>query len=102
MTIDSVRAAIASGATTATSVAEEHYARIAAEDGPSGKGINSFLALSRDRALAQAARIDAMASKGEPLPPLVGVPVGIKDVLAMQGSAGDGGLADPEGLHAAL
>ena len=80
MTIDSVRAAIASGKTTATAVAEEEYARIAAEDWPSGKGINSFLALSRDRALAQAAKIDALAAKGEALPPLAGVPVGIKDV----------------------
>jgi aspartyl-tRNA(Asn)/glutamyl-tRNA(Gln) amidotransferase subunit A len=72
-------------------VAEQHYARIAAEDGPSGKGINSFLALSRDRALAQAAKIDAMAAKGEQLPPLAGVPVGIKDVLTMKGSPATAG-----------
>ena len=32
MTIDIVRAAVASGATTATAVAEEHYARIAEMD----------------------------------------------------------------------
>src|ERR1035437_10193110 len=91
MTIDAVRAAVASGVTTATSVAEEHYARIAAEDGPDGNGINSFLALSRDRALAQAAKIDALAAKGEPLPPLAGVPVGIKDVLTMTGSPATAG-----------
>jgi aspartyl-tRNA(Asn)/glutamyl-tRNA(Gln) amidotransferase subunit A len=91
MTIESVRAAIASGAATATAVAEEHYARIAAEDGPSGKGINSFLALSRERAMAQAAKIDAMAAKGEALPPLAGVPVGIKDVLTMKGSPATAG-----------
>jgi aspartyl-tRNA(Asn)/glutamyl-tRNA(Gln) amidotransferase subunit A len=90
-TIQEVRAGIASGKATATSVAEEHYARIAAEDGPGGKGINSFLALSRERALAQAAKIDAMAAKGEPLPPLAGVPVGIKDVLVMQGSPATAG-----------
>ena len=90
-TIQEVRAGIASGKATATSVAEEHYARIAAEDGPGGKGINSFLALSRERALAQAAKIDAMAAKGEPLPPLAGVPVGIKDVLTMQGSPATAG-----------
>ena len=90
-TIQEVRAGIASGKATATSVAEEHYARIAAEDGPSGKGINSFLALSRDRALAQAAKIDALAAKGEALPPLAGVPVGIKDVLTMQGSPATAG-----------
>ncbi len=91
MTIDGVRAAIASGAATATAVAEEHYARIAAEDGPDGKGINCFLVLSRERAMAQAAKIDAMAAKGEELPPLAGVPVGIKDVLAMKGSPATAG-----------
>jgi aspartyl-tRNA(Asn)/glutamyl-tRNA(Gln) amidotransferase subunit A len=91
MTIDGVRAAVASGATTATAVAEQHYAKIAAEDGPDGKNIHSFLALSRDRALAQAAKIDALAAKGDALPVLGGVPVGIKDVLAMQGSPATAG-----------
>ena len=91
MTIDAVRAAIASRTTTATAVAEQHYARIAADDGPSGKAIHSLLALSRDRALAQAAKIDALAAKGDALPPLAGVPVGIKDVLAMQGSPATAG-----------
>jgi aspartyl-tRNA(Asn)/glutamyl-tRNA(Gln) amidotransferase subunit A len=95
-TIDQVRASVASGTTTATAFAEEHYARIAAEDGPSGdgltgKGINSFLALSRERALAQAAKIDAQAAKGEALGPLAGVPIGIKDVLTMTGSPATAG-----------
>src|SRR5208283_4473452 len=90
-TIQEVRAGIASGKATATAVAEKHYARIAAEDGPDGKGINSFLALSRERAMAQAAKIDAMAAKGEALPPLAGVPVGIKDVLTMMGSPATAG-----------
>jgi aspartyl-tRNA(Asn)/glutamyl-tRNA(Gln) amidotransferase subunit A len=96
MTIESVRAAVASRKTTATAVAEQHYAKIAAEDGPngvspSGKGINSFLALSRERALAQAAKIDAQAAKGEALGPLAGVPIGIKDVLTMVGSPATAG-----------
>jgi aspartyl-tRNA(Asn)/glutamyl-tRNA(Gln) amidotransferase subunit A len=94
MTIDGVRAGVASGAATATAVAEKHYARIAADDGPAesgGKGINSFLALSKDRALAQAAKIDAMAANGDVLPLLAGVPVGIKDVLTMAGSPATAG-----------
>ena len=90
-TIQGVRTAVASGAVTATTVAERHYAKIAAEDGPEGKNIHSFLALSKQRALAQAAKIDAMAAKGEELPPLAGVPVGIKDVLVMQGSPATAG-----------
>jgi len=91
MTIEDVQAAVASGTATAVAIAEEHYARIAAEDGPDGKDIHSFLALSKERALAQAAKIDAMAAKGETLPPLAGVPVGIKDVLVMQGSPATAG-----------
>jgi aspartyl-tRNA(Asn)/glutamyl-tRNA(Gln) amidotransferase subunit A len=91
LTIDEVRAGLESRSLTATAIAEEHYARIAAEDGPSGKGINSFLALSRERALAKAAKIDDLAALGDPLPLLAGVPVGIKDVLAMQGSPATAG-----------
>lgn len=82
MTIDQVRDAIAGGRTTATALAEMHYDRIASED----KEIHSYLSLSRERALSQAARIDAMAQRGDVLPPLAGVPIGIKDVLVMHGA----------------
>jgi aspartyl-tRNA(Asn)/glutamyl-tRNA(Gln) amidotransferase subunit A len=87
LTIDVARGAIASGETTATALAELHYDRIASRDGK----INSFLALSRARAMTQAQKIDDMAAKGEALPPLAGVPVGIKDVLAMQGAPATAG-----------
>jgi aspartyl-tRNA(Asn)/glutamyl-tRNA(Gln) amidotransferase subunit A len=81
LTIDGARAAMAAGETTATALAELHYARIESGD----REINSFLALSRERAMAQAAKIDGMAAKSEALPTLAGVPLGIKDVLVMQG-----------------
>ena len=83
-----------------TAIAEEHYARIAAEDGAEcqssgGRGINSFLALSRERAMAQAERIDAHGeAKGEELPVLAGVPVGVQGCADDGGNAGDGGVAD--------
>ncbi len=86
-TIAETRAALASRETTATALAELHYAAIAAQDGE----INSFLALSRERAMTQAAKIDALALRGDELPPLAGVPVGIKDVLAMQGAPATAG-----------
>jgi aspartyl-tRNA(Asn)/glutamyl-tRNA(Gln) amidotransferase subunit A len=82
LTIDAAHKALASGETTATALAEKHYDRIVSRDGE----INSFLAFSRERAMAQAEKIDEMASKGSPLPPLAGVPVGIKDVLIMKGA----------------
>jgi aspartyl-tRNA(Asn)/glutamyl-tRNA(Gln) amidotransferase subunit A len=62
-----------------------------------GKNIHSFLALSKERALAQAAKIDALAAKGDALPPLAGVPVAIKDVLVMQGSPATAGSKILEG-----
>jgi aspartyl-tRNA(Asn)/glutamyl-tRNA(Gln) amidotransferase subunit A len=87
LTIDGVREAVASRRVTATTMAELHYARI-----DSGNDeINSFLAFSRERAMAQARKVDGMAAKGEALPALAGVPVGIKDVLVMQGAAATAG-----------
>ncbi len=78
LTIDGIRAAIGSGRTTASAVADEFYARIRQED-PS---IGAFLTLCEERAQAQAARIDKLVAEGKPLPPLAGVPVAIKDVMA--------------------
>jgi aspartyl-tRNA(Asn)/glutamyl-tRNA(Gln) amidotransferase subunit A len=98
-TIESIRAAITSGSTTATALAKEHLAKIRAEDQIAGQEINSFLSLSEDRALAQAARIDAMAAKGETLPPLAGVPIAIKDLLAMKGAPATAGSAILKGYH---
>ena len=89
LTIGAARAAVAGGRVSAVELAEAHYRRIAAEDGPAdeggGKGINSFLAISRERAMAQAERIDGMVKAGAELPRLAGVPVGVKDVLAVRG-----------------
>ncbi len=79
--IEGIRSAIETGETTATAVTEIFQARIAGED----QRIHAFLSVDRDFALAQAARIDALAAKGEPLPKLAGVPFGIKDVLTLEG-----------------
>ena len=59
----------------------------------------SILSLTKERALAQAARIDALAAKGDPLPPLAGIPVGIKDVLVMQGAPATAGSKILKGYH---
>jgi len=91
-----LREAIANKKTTATATAESYLAKIAAEDQGAGK-VNAFLVTSKERALAKAAEIDAMAAKGDTLPPLAGVPVGIKDVMVTKGlrtTAGSKILAD--------
>jgi aspartyl-tRNA(Asn)/glutamyl-tRNA(Gln) amidotransferase subunit A len=81
LTIDSARSAIAERKTSATALAEVFYAKIDSDDSK----IGAYLILSKERALAKAADVDRRAEKGEPLPPLAGVPVGIKDVLVTKG-----------------
>jgi aspartyl-tRNA(Asn)/glutamyl-tRNA(Gln) amidotransferase subunit A len=81
LTIDAARAMVESRRLSAVELAEAHYSEIASRD----KTIGSFLSLTRERALAQAERIDLLAEKGNPLPPLAGVPVAIKDVLMTRG-----------------
>jgi aspartyl-tRNA(Asn)/glutamyl-tRNA(Gln) amidotransferase subunit A len=43
--------------------------------------LNAFLSVSTESVLAAAARIDARRARGEPLGPLAGVPIAIKDAL---------------------
>lgn len=81
LTIDTLRSSVQGRQTTALALAEAHYARIQEKDSQ----IGAFLTLCRDRALAQADRIDRMAAEGKPLPPLAGVPVAIKDVMSTRG-----------------
>jgi len=81
LTIDAARTAVQSRITTAMSLAESHYAKIQTDD----PQVGAYLTLCKDRALAQADRIDRMAAAGKPLPPLAGVPVGIKDVMSTRG-----------------
>jgi aspartyl-tRNA(Asn)/glutamyl-tRNA(Gln) amidotransferase subunit A len=99
LSLTTARERIRSGETTATTLAEQHYERIAAADAVANDGINSYLALTRDRALEQAARVDAAAKAGDPLGPLAGVPLGIKDVLAMRGAPATAGSKILQGYH---
>jgi aspartyl-tRNA(Asn)/glutamyl-tRNA(Gln) amidotransferase subunit A len=82
LTLAQARAAVVNGTTSATALAERYYERIAAVDSQ----VNSYLALTRGRALAQAAKIDAAVKAGETVGPLAGVPIGIKDVLTLKGA----------------
>src|ERR1700676_2779359 len=81
LTIDAVRSAVQERKITATSLAEAFYTKIEKDD----PKIGAYLILSKERALAKAAEVDASAAKGEMLPPLAGVPVGIKDVMVTRG-----------------
>jgi aspartyl-tRNA(Asn)/glutamyl-tRNA(Gln) amidotransferase subunit A len=81
LTIDSTRTAIAAKQITASALVEQFYGKIKAED----PEIHAYLTLSEDRALKQAKDIDTLVTKGDPLPPLAGVPIGIKDVMVTKG-----------------
>jgi aspartyl-tRNA(Asn)/glutamyl-tRNA(Gln) amidotransferase subunit A len=81
LTIDSTRTAIATKQITASELVEQFYGKIKAED----REVHAYLTLSEDRALKQAKHIDDLVSKGDPLPPLAGVPLGIKDVMVTNG-----------------
>jgi aspartyl-tRNA(Asn)/glutamyl-tRNA(Gln) amidotransferase subunit A len=81
LTIESARSAVQKRKITATALAETFYARIEKDD----PQIGAFLTLSKERALAKAAQIDDLVAKGEKLPLLGGVPVGIKDVMVTRG-----------------
>ena len=61
LTIDAARSAVQERKTTAFALAEAYYARIQKEDGQ----IGAFLTLSKERALAQADRIDRLAAEGK-------------------------------------
>ena len=94
-TLAELRAGIVSGATKAVDLAAGYYERIAKKN----PRLNVYLSLTKERALEQAARVDAEAAKGNPLPPLAGIPVGIKDVLVMKGAPATAGSKILEGYR---
>ncbi|MGM0574819.1 MAG: Asp-tRNA(Asn)/Glu-tRNA(Gln) amidotransferase subunit GatA [Myxococcota bacterium] len=80
-TLGELRRALESGETTAVALAEATLERVRATDGP----LNAWLRTCDEQALEQAARVDAKREAGEPLGPLAGVPVGVKDLLCTEG-----------------
>ena len=79
--ISELREGIASGSGAASDATRRCFARIDEENST----INAFLALDREGALGQAGRIDGLTAQGKALPALAGTPMGIKDVLTVDG-----------------
>jgi aspartyl-tRNA(Asn)/glutamyl-tRNA(Gln) amidotransferase subunit A len=90
-----LRAGIAAGSVKAADLAARYFGRIAAIN----PDLNVYLSLTKERALDQATRVDAAAAKGDPLGPLAGVPVGIKDVLVVKGAPATAGSKILEGYQ---
>jgi len=89
------RAAVVEGRVSAAALAEEHFERIAAVD----PEVHSFLALTRERAMAQAEKVDAAVKAGDAVGVLAGVPVAIKDVLTVKGVVTTAGSKILEGYR---
>lgn len=81
LTVDSTRTAIAEKQFTASALVDAFYTKIRNED----PDIGAYLTLCEERAYVQAARVDEIAGKGDPLPPLAGVPIAVKDVISTKG-----------------
>jgi aspartyl-tRNA(Asn)/glutamyl-tRNA(Gln) amidotransferase subunit A len=80
-TIPKVREALEARRITARELVREFYSRIEERNAE----LNIYLALSPERAYAQADRIDAAINAGDALPALAGVPMAVKDVISTRG-----------------
>lgn len=80
-TITGIRDALRAKKVSARELTTGFYRRID-ERNPE---LNAFLALSPERAFAQADKIDAAIAKNESLPLLAGVPIAVKDVISTRG-----------------
>ena len=94
-TFSELRDGIISGRVKAVDLAGSYYQRIEQIN----DRLNVYLSLTKQRALEQAAKVDDSASKGNPLGPLAGIPVGIKDVLVMCGAPSTAGSKILKGYH---
>lgn len=72
---------VSTGAVTAANVVEEHLARIDEREGE----IHAFNLVMSDAARAKAHAIDEAVSKGQPVGPLAGVPIALKDNMCTRG-----------------
>jgi aspartyl-tRNA(Asn)/glutamyl-tRNA(Gln) amidotransferase subunit A len=79
-TVESTRVAVQEKQLDPAALVDAFYAKIERED----PEVGAYLTLSKDRAYAQATRIQALADKGDELPLLAGVPIAVKDVFATE------------------
>jgi aspartyl-tRNA(Asn)/glutamyl-tRNA(Gln) amidotransferase subunit A len=88
-------ARIAAQDVSAVEVTQAHLDRIAAVD----EQVHAFLHVDGERALAGAAEVDRAVAAGEPVGPLAGVPLALKDVLTYRGAPTTCGSRILQGWH---
>ncbi len=77
MTAAQMAAAVAAGEVSATEIATAHLRQIERTDA----SVHAFLHVAADAALAAADAVDKRRAAGEPLGPLAGVPLALKDLF---------------------
>jgi aspartyl-tRNA(Asn)/glutamyl-tRNA(Gln) amidotransferase subunit A len=81
LTVDALLHLYRTREVSVTDVIGNTFEEISSNDG----NVHAFLTLCKDQALEEARRIDAGIAAGKPLRPLSGVPVAIKDNMALRG-----------------
>ena len=84
-------ARLRSGQTTVAATVEAYAARIKTLD----HRLQAWQHLDLDRALQTAKALDAMLAGGHDLGPLMGVPIGVKDIIAVEGMPTTNGSLHP-------
>ena len=81
LSLQALAAALASKELSSREATESYLSAIAETDGDVG----AYLSVTAEEAMAAASAIDQRRAKGEALPPLAGVPCGIKDNICTKG-----------------
>jgi len=81
LTANEIASSIANGHLSSVEVTQAHFDQIEKVD----DRVHAFLHLTKDSALSDAAKVDEKRKAGEKLGPLAGVPLALKDILAMEG-----------------
>lgn len=81
LTANEIATKIAIGELSSVEVTQAHFDRIEKVD----ERVHAFLHLTKESALTDASKVDAKVKAGEKLGPLAGVPLALKDILAMEG-----------------
>ncbi len=76
-----IASGVRDGDITAAAAVEAALARIETRDGR----YNSFTAITAERAIAKARKLDAARAAGEAVPPLAGVPFAVKNLFDIEG-----------------
>jgi aspartyl-tRNA(Asn)/glutamyl-tRNA(Gln) amidotransferase subunit A len=90
LSIPDAARALREGRTTAAALTEDALAHAAARP-----DLHAFAALLPDQARAEAAAVDKAFAQGQDLGPLMGIPIGVKDIIAIAGQPTQCGSAVP-------